>query len=129
MINRGAIRNREHSTQVIDYSGLRYGNITPTNIEGAMDFGGKAFIYLEYKYGDAPLPRGQELYFERQVEKLSVPAIVIVGSHNTHGDIDGANCRATRTYYKKWVALAESLTVREVIDKFLSFHDLGHYLS
>lgn len=140
MINRGVIRCRDHSTQVIDYSGLRYGKITPTNIDGGVDFGGKAFVYLEYKYGDAPLPRGQELHLERLIANLRVPALAIVATHDEGPgepcplcgareapDIDGANCTVVRKYRPSgWLTLAITRTVGEEIDSFLTRNGLDY---
>ena len=47
MFERGVIHNRERGAQIRDYSGLRFGNITPTDIDGFMDFGGRVFVVFE----------------------------------------------------------------------------------
>lgn len=61
---RGKIRNREH-VPVKDFSGLRYGKITPTDIDGFVEFKDKIFILLELKFGDSVLKYGQRTALER----------------------------------------------------------------
>lgn len=56
---RGIIRHRRRRLQVNDFSVLRYGRITPTDIDGFLDFGGRAFVFIELKHGDVPaMPLG-----------------------------------------------------------------------
>ena len=47
MAERGVIRNRQFAQQLRDFSGLRFGKITPTDIDGFMDFGDRLFVVLE----------------------------------------------------------------------------------
>ena len=104
---RGLIRNREFAQQIRDFSGLRWGKITPTDIDMFVEFGGKLFVLAEGKHGSAHLPFGQRLAFERLVDALhDPPARISVGlivAHDTTGDIDFAQLpvRAIR-YRGKW---------------------------
>ena len=41
---RGKIRNVCYAEQIIDFSSLCFGTITPTNIDGYMDFWGKGHV-------------------------------------------------------------------------------------
>jgi len=121
MVERGQIRDRARSTQVIDYSGLRYGKITPTDIDGLIEYKDKAYIFIEYKSGKAEMPYGQRIALERLVDNLRKPAILIHASHEhpETEDIDGANAIAESIYYKgKW-HLRGFVTVKSVIDSFL----------
>lgn len=36
--NRGKIQNEEFARRIIDFSGMRYGNITPTDIDGVIEY-------------------------------------------------------------------------------------------
>ncbi len=126
MVDRGDMRNRD--TQIISYRDLRWGKITPTDLDGFIDFGNKVFVYLEYKYKDTEIPYGQELALKRQVDAVSKPCILIhaTHSHPIGEDIDGANARVIRVYYKgKWYDSEK--TVREVIDSFLEKTSLSKY--
>jgi len=115
---RGEIRNRERASQLINFSGLRYNRITPTDIDGFIDFGNKLFVVLEYKCGGAPVKDGQRLALERIASGSAVPCYVLVAEHpNESGDIDGANS-TLREYYDghAWRQPRQRLTVREAVD-------------
>jgi len=123
--NRGKIRNRQFAQQIRDFSGLRYGKITPTDIDGFMDFGDKVFIFIEAKHGDAALPYGQRLALQRLCDagtKAGKQSIVLVGSHNTPDDIDFANTPVTQIYFEgKWRKTQNPQTIRSAIDGFLAW--------
>lgn len=89
MTERGRIRNKDFKRQIFDMSGLRYGKITPTDIDGFMDFGDKLFIFFESKHGDSGMSYGQNLAFERIVDACQSKGRESVGfvlSH--HADTD-----------------------------------------
>ena len=65
MTEPGIFRNREYAKQLKSFSGLRFGKITPTDIDGFLDFGNNVYVFIETKHGDAPLPYGQKLALER----------------------------------------------------------------
>lgn len=125
---RGVIENRGRRIQIVDFSGLRYGNITPTDIDGVIEFRNRAFIYIELKHRDAPLPRGQELYIERQVDVCRAggkQAVAIVAEHDvddTEEDVDAASCKVRRIYYDgEWFDDGLKRTLREAVDSFIGF--------
>lgn len=129
MYDRGVIRNRQYATQVIDYSGLRFGNITPTNIDGQLDFGGKLFITLEYKYRGATLPTGQRKHLEYVANNSVKPWYVIVAEHTSDGDIDAASATVVEAYYnynrrRRWKSIGERITVFEAIARIRQQHNL-----
>lgn len=71
-MDRGAIHCPERYKQLIDYSGLQFERkITPTDIDGFLEFGGDEYIYLEYKLKGKDLPYGQRLAFTRKFECLT----------------------------------------------------------
>lgn len=122
-VSRGVIRNRQFANQVKDFSGLRYGSITPTDIDGAIDFGNRVFVFIELKYGAGNIPCGQKLALERIADDLDCygkPTIAIVARHDSDADIDVANCPVEQIRFRgKWILLANHHTVRYVIDRFL----------
>jgi hypothetical protein len=123
MYPRGVIRNRERAQQLRDFSGLRYGSITPTDIDGFMEFGDRVFIFIESKHAGAPLPKGQRMAIERLTDAISETgraSIAIVCEHNTHDDIDFANCPVREWRVgRQWVKPDKQYTLRAVIDSFL----------
>jgi len=131
--NRGVIRNREYANQVKDYSGLRYGNITPTDLDGMIDFQNLAFVFIELKFANAELPYGQRLALERltdDIESTGKAAITIVAEHNTSRDkdIDVAHCKVVEARIQgEWKSFPDNFNVRWVIDYFRAkyvFHTL-----
>lgn len=83
---RGRIRNPERAAQLRDFSGLRYGKITPTDVDGLLEFGDRLFVIMEFKCTGAPMDFGQKLCFERVVNALAQSrkkAVAIVAEHNT----------------------------------------------
>jgi hypothetical protein len=124
MSERGEIRNRERAGQLIDFRGLRFNRITPTDIDGFIDFGNELFVVLEYKCGGAPLPQGQRLALERYASAAKVPCYVLIGEHeNTSGDIDGANSHL-REYWNgcAWRAPKTDLTIKQAVDILCEHH-------
>lgn len=115
---RGAIYNRQRASQLIDFSGLRFGNITPTDIDGLIDFGNRAFVLLEYKRGDNEMPYGQRLALQRVADRKDKPTFVLVGQHeNATGDIDGAAAILTEFYYRgQWRKARRRATIKECCD-------------
>ena len=67
---RGQILNREFGSQIRDFKGLRWGNITPTDLDIFIEFKNVLFVLAELKYGEAHLPYGQKLALERITDSL-----------------------------------------------------------
>lgn len=103
---RGIIQNRSFGKQIVDFKGLRWGKITPTDIDGFLDFGNRHFFLIELKYNGAQLKRGQELAFERMIDNWNIKgktvhAALIVASHNNAPpmDIDAAAAMVSKVYF------------------------------
>lgn len=79
MVERGVIRNREYAKQLKDFSGLRYGKITPTDIDGFLDFGDQLFVVVEGKHAGSAIQTGQRLALERLVDACHCPPRRIPG--------------------------------------------------
>lgn len=123
-MDRGKIINRGYATQIRDFSGLRFGNITPTDIDGFIDFQNNRFVIMEFKYEGSNYPFGQKLALERLVDGLhdaGKKCIGIIASHHTNGDIDCSNCKVEEyRYNKRWYIKETLTTVKQLIDKFLT---------
>ena len=125
--NRGKIQNRLRSQQIIDFSGIRYKNITPTDIDGFFEKAGKAFVFYEYKLQGAEIPKGQELALTRIVDGLSTAgktAVLFICRHNEINpvnDIKAANAIVEKIYWQgKWHK-GKNKTVKEHTDKFMNW--------
>ena len=89
---RGNIIHRERARQIISYSGLvRHRNITPTDIDGFIDYNGNAFIYMDAKLEGKGIEFGQKRAFENLVKshaKAKHPTCAIIFRHNTLAEQD-----------------------------------------
>jgi len=118
-----AIRNREYAKQLIDFKGLHFGTLMPTDIDAFIDFGDSKFVFIEVKHGDSLLPYGQRVALERLADACIVAGkktIVIVASHDSVGDIDIANLPVREVrIHKAWHPIEAHLTVRDAIEQWL----------
>lgn len=133
-IERGKVRNVALATQYRDYSGLRFErNITPTDIDGSLDFGGKLFVLLEYKAKGAPMSEGQRMHLESHAKAInegSKKAAVLVCEHETKpGEpIDGAAARVVEYIWwgnQSWLQPRLSIDTYSAILKLKKIHAQG----
>jgi len=110
-------------SQCNDFSGMMYGKVGMTDMDGFADYKDKLFMFVEAKYGGCEIPMGQRIALERLVRATSSPrraSIAIEIAHNTSGDIDFAGCEVVRYYWKgKWCDFS-GMTLREFTDKLLA---------
>ena len=122
---RGRIQNRGRALQVNDFSNLRFENgITPTDLDGAVEWGNELFIFFELKHEGKELDYGQRLFFERMTDTLAQAGKVtstMIADHYTapHEDIDAA-AAIVREYRGKgeWRKPESTTTVRQGFEKF-----------
>ncbi len=124
--DRGKIVNIARAKQVKDFTGLLFGNITPTDIDGLIEYHGKGYVLIELKLGDAVLPFGQRLALERLTDDLHTahkPTLCIISRHeiyNPQNEIDVANSTVEEYRFKgKWKIPQSSLAVKDIIISFL----------
>jgi len=124
-MSKGKIIFRDRALQVNDFSNLvRHRGITPTDIDGYIDYNGQAFLFLEGKYMGADLPTGQRISFEHLVNKISAPAACIVFEHQTEigQDVEVSACMVREYYYAgMWYKVNDFRTVIEQIENFEHF--------
>lgn len=125
--NRGAIQNRERARQIIDFSGVRFGNITPTDIDGMIEYHNVAFVFYELKLKGAKMPYGQELALSRMSKRLGDRAVVFLCEH----DVDDASkdIPAAKTIVRRlcwcgeWHDCKPGITLLEYTQRFLNWID------
>ena len=133
MHNRGSINNRDRAKQLRDFSGLQFGSITPTDIDGLIEYQNKAYVFFELKYGEAEMPTGQRLAFERTTDDLEnkKPTLFLIATHNVsdcNKDIDTANASVTEYRLKgEWVTFSPEfrITTKKIIELFLENLEIG----
>lgn len=131
VLERGVIRNRAYASQIRNFRGLQYGNITPTDFDMVIEYKNKAFVYAEFKYKDAPLPLGQRLALERACvdeETANKKAIAIIAKHESDPaeDIMAADTIVTEYFWrKKWNIPIKETTTKQISDWFIGMVDRG----
>jgi hypothetical protein len=123
---RGIIKNRDYKRHIIDYHGLRVGKITPTDIDGFIDFYNKAAVIMEFKYKGLGISQGQNLAIERLTDNLQFSGIECIAIYATHDiddideDIQASECIVLKIRYKgKWAIQNKPVTVKYCIERFL----------
>ena len=132
MAERGEIYNPTLANQIRSFKGLRYGKITPTDIDAFMEFGNKAFVIIEGKGKNAPLPYGQNLALERLCDAIQDKdrahySLLIVCEHvlKDDGVIDVGNSTVLKYRYgKKWHL--KNWTVTQCVNDFLENHGINY---
>lgn len=128
-MERGVIRNKKFALQVNNFVNLRYGNITPTDIDGLIEFRNKAYVIIEIKHANYVLSEhnGQRLAIERLTDDLQEkkPTLALIARHNENGDIDVAFCEVSEYRWKhKWIVPKERISVKIIIDWFVKKNNL-----
>lgn len=118
-------RNREHAQQLKIFDGLQWGKLSPTDLDGIIEFGNRLWVIIEVKYNNAPLPRGQALLLERLTDALQSPervAACLVGTHHAyHADIYIAECVVSKYRYQgAWHIPKERITIQAAIEELRS---------
>ena len=126
---RGQIRNHAKARQQKDYSGLCFGKITPTDLDGFMEFGDHVFIFIELKGPGGEMPYGQRLAFERLVDAITsdTRASYLLLSRHEERDLDKdvvvADLMVERCYHAhRWTAPTQKITMRQAIERILKKH-------
>lgn len=124
---RGVIQNRERARQIIDFSGIRYGNITPTDIDGFFERANEAFVFYEMKYGAAEMPTGQKVALERLVDTLGTAnkkAVLFLCRHdveNANTDVNAGKTIVDRVYFNGEWHSVKGKTLKECSDSFMKW--------
>lgn len=120
---RGVIYNLARYKQPVDFSGLQFERgITPTDIDGAVEFGGRLFIFFELKFRGAAMSKGQRLYYERlcgaRVDEAKVAVIVAHHCVPAEEQIDAASAIVSEYFWGGcWRFPAGIVTLRSAIEK------------
>lgn len=123
MTERGVIQHRERARQLVSFAELRIGDaITPTDIDGLIEYHDKAFFLFELKHADAAVPHGQMLALERLCDAAAAArpmTILAIARHETplYEDVDASRAIVERIRYQgKWHETRTSPTLRSVLD-------------
>ncbi|GHU34915.1 hypothetical protein FACS1894105_02570 [Clostridia bacterium] len=129
---RGEINFPARARQINNFSGLLFGKITPTDVDGEIEYHDKAWVRIEVKYRGKELPFGQKLCIERfvsDVHKSGKSALAIVVEHEVddpNQSVPVADCYVRDVYcstQKLWVKPKIRTTAKEMITSFFAAVD------
>lgn len=121
------IRNHEYKSRFINFAGLEWGALRPIDIDLAIEFGNRLFVFGEAKFKDSPLPYGQRLALERitdAVENGERKAICLVAEHNEGDNIVMGACRVREYRWERNWYKPHQLSVKDLIDRVLRHLDV-----
>lgn len=130
--NRGIIQDTNNFHQKVLFGGMKYGKCMPTDIDAVMEFDNKLLIIFELKYGDAPIPTGQNILLTRLVDAWQQDgreAVLFLCRHMTPNteDIQLANTSVTDVYYKgRWVRQKIVKRAKERTDEVIRWAEQTH---
>ena len=126
-MSRGEIRNQSQAGQLFCFKDLKMNKITPSDIDGLIEYKNKCYIFFEFKYNHTPLPTGQRLMFERLIDDLSniKPCIFFLASWdesilNEKNEVVSKLSEVYKIRHKKqWITPDGSPTLKACIDWFI----------
>lgn len=128
MFERGAVRNHARKRQCVDYSGMRFGKITPTDLDGLIEYHNESFALMELKHRGADLEYGQRTALVRMVDAITRSgkrAALFVASHQIDDpgqDIPADRCSIRAVYQRgSWSEDEAGKTLLEAVDAFLGY--------
>lgn len=125
IMERGKIRNRNIASQIRDFTGLKFANVTPTDIDGFIEFNNCIYILIETKYQIDDIPEGQERALVNLIDTIfesSKKGLLIIAIHNnpSEEDILFHKCIVSRYRSRKnWYKPKKRQTVKDIINLYL----------
>jgi len=124
VFERGAIHLLERYKQLIDYSQLRYGAITPTDIDGSIEYRDRCWVFYEFKHISAPpMSVGQKKAFQRLTNDISKPALFLFAKHDRAPEqqINAAALHVSCYLINgDWGVPKTPVTIKEASDRFIA---------
>lgn len=99
------IRNIGQVKQAINFSGLEYASIHPSDIDAVIEIDDRYIILMEVKRKGNAIPVGQRLLLERIADRFEYGWVLYIEHDNHDSDeaIDLMNAEVTQVYFrKKW---------------------------
>lgn len=131
-MSRGEILHRNRIKQIIEFSGMRWGNITPTDIDGVIEYHNIGWVWIEVKGANIAVPRGQKLAMERFVVDVSngnKQGVAIVSTHHENDankNILLSKCDVSEYFWsekKKWAAPRYECNVLYFVSRIIGYWD------
>lgn len=122
-------QNKKRARQLIDFSGLKFGNIYPTDIDGLIEYKNKAIALFELKHGDTEMPEGQRLALRRMIDDSRAAgkqAVLFVCEHyvdDYREDVDASQAIVRKFYYNGEWYDGRGTTLKNKLASFINYVD------
>ena len=120
----GLLNNSNLAKQGIDFSGLQWGKIHPSDVDLVLEIKNEVLILGEFKYKGSEIPTGQRLMLERLCNSWHTGKSFIIFAHHEHDDettnIPLLKCEVYKLYYQgKWYNRSGS--VKDKVEDILKY--------
>lgn len=126
----GLIRNSNQAKQGVDFTGLQWGKIHPTDIDFAIEFKNEVLILGEVKRKGSDMALGQKLLLERLCDSWHTGKSFIIFAHHEYDDettdIPVDKCEVYKLYYQgNWYDRSGSVKnkIEEILRNFKLKYD------
>jgi hypothetical protein len=129
MSERSVWWNEDRARQLIRFDGLQWGTITPTDIDGLIEYQNKLWVLFEAKYDDKDVPKGQRLAMERFIQNVkdaNKHGIAMIVQHkvkDTRKDVFMKNCKVREIYTTEnpmWKPINQNITALIMADMYIT---------
>ena len=124
----GVYTHPDKGRQLIRFDGIQYGKISPTDIDGIIEYHDRIWIIYEAKYRNSPLCAGQRTLLERFVRCMGAigkHAIAVICEHDVadhQDDVYLAHCPVRAIYNTEnmvWRPPSYAVTVKQISDLYI----------
>ena len=123
-----SFHNRKRAAQLIDFAGLQWGKLRPTDIDLSLDWGGKTWVFVEVKGIRQGLTVGQRIHLQGLVKGLragGLTAYAILAKHDTKAteDIQAKDCIVYSIFDgHMWDEVCHNMPLDEVMNNLHDQH-------
>ena len=125
---RGSYNHVSMGKQLLCFDGLAYGNVTPMDIDGLIEWHDQKRVLIEIKRKGVYVLTGERLALERMVndfQEAGKESLAIIADHtvfDTKKDVMVEDCLVREIYHsreRRWRPPKKMMTVRALLDSFL----------
>ena len=130
-MERGVYQSTKRGRQLLLFDGFQYGSITPTDIDGAIDYHGSVWVLFEAKMVGKDVPRGQRVALERLIQgfrRAHTHGIAMIVEHDITDcgrDIYVRECAVREIYTTetmRWRPPKWPITAKGMADAYIGYY-------
>ena len=127
----GVYQSFTRGRQLLRFDGFKYGTITPTDIDGMIDYHNSVLVLFEAKLAGKDVPTGQRVALERLIQdaaRANKHGIAMIIEHNINDfrrDVYATDCTVREVYTtekRRWRPPKWHITAKEMTDCYISHY-------